>query len=636
MAKPNTSLLLKLTVRNVGCIGPDPVEIALDEVVCLVGRNNSGKSTILRAYELAQGSVAFDPLMDRCRWAPDDDPSVIELDVHIPEGIGNVDQKWKVDSGDHLVVRSKWEWSPATSYQKIRTTWDPTAENWAEEGKAGGADNVFKSRLPQPLRIGSLEDAAATEQVLLTLALEPFVAEMAGQEGDPESGLSKSVRGLVDMVRGLAAAHQERFDAIASDVQKGFAGVFPNLGLKLDIGMADPPIKLKELLKAGSGIRVCEGPVETSLGQQGTGARRALFWSMLRVHNELKRKAELRESLKKPIAAKLKKERDEAKIAELMEQVALIEAMEKAPEDADDPAFPGYLLLIDEPENALHPMAARLAQRHLYDLGADKNWQVMMTTHSPYFVNPLEDHTTIVRLERIAGDEGALTHKTYRADRIKFDDNEKRQLQALQQMDVGFSEVFFGSYPVLVEGDTEHASCLAAAVEPEHKLADDVTIIRARGKAILPALIRMLHHFKVDFSILHDIDWPYSKTGKAAAMWGVNESIYAEIKAAREGRLRVRHRCSVPDFERYLGYEELGKEKPLEAYLKVANDEALKEKVQGLFQELREGADDQAFGFDPAGGANFKDFLKGKLQAWAKGAGEADDPRLVGQQDQTD
>jgi len=244
----------------------------------------------------------------------------------------------------------------------------------------------------------------------------------------------------------------------------------------------------------------------------------------------------------------------------------------------------------------------------------------------------LETMEAVARVLDHLGDEGALTNKTYRADSIKFDNDEKRQLQALQRMDVGFSEVFFGSYPILVEGDTEHAAFLAAAVEPEHKLSDDVTIIRARGKAILPALIRMLHHFKVDFSVVHDIDWPYSrKTGNAAAMWTINESIYGEIKAARDSGLRVRHRCSIPDFERYLGYEELGKEKPLEAHLKITKDEALKEKVRALFQDLRAGNEDQPFGFNPNAGTAFNEFLKERLQDWAGQHGEADDPRLTGE-----
>lgn len=44
--------LSKLIVRNFRAIGPKPVTLELDDIVVLVGPNNSGKSSILRAYEV--------------------------------------------------------------------------------------------------------------------------------------------------------------------------------------------------------------------------------------------------------------------------------------------------------------------------------------------------------------------------------------------------------------------------------------------------------------------------------------------------------------------------------------------------------------------------------------------------------
>ena len=151
MAGMNRSKLVRITVRNIGCIGNDGVEIELDNVVCLVGRNNAGKSTILRAYELAKGSATFDIAKDRCQYAPGDQPSEVLLEVHIPEGIGNVDAKWKTEKDGLLIVKSRWQWA-SPSFLKVRTTWDPTGGPdgvgaWADEGKAGGADPVFNSRL---------------------------------------------------------------------------------------------------------------------------------------------------------------------------------------------------------------------------------------------------------------------------------------------------------------------------------------------------------------------------------------------------------------------------------------------------------------------------------------------------------
>lgn len=46
----------KLTISNFRCIGQTPVTIELDEIVVLVGPNNAGKSSILRAYEVVMQS----------------------------------------------------------------------------------------------------------------------------------------------------------------------------------------------------------------------------------------------------------------------------------------------------------------------------------------------------------------------------------------------------------------------------------------------------------------------------------------------------------------------------------------------------------------------------------------------------
>jgi energy-coupling factor transporter ATP-binding protein EcfA2 len=648
MAGANRSKLVRITVRNIGCIGNDGVEIELDNIVCLVGKNNAGKSTILRAYELAKGTATFDIVRDRCQHSPPDQPSEVLLEVHIPEGIGNVDAKWKTRRDDLLIVKSRWQWA-APNFQKIRTTWDPTAGedgqgNWAEDGKAGGADPVFSSRLPRPLRIGSLDDAAKTEEMLLTLALSPLMAGLEKERTNPESNLAKAIASVSGHINALSGAHEEHFNLIADRVSAGFKGVFPRLDVKLSIGSAPLVPKVADLLKGGSSLKVKDGKAETELVQQGTGARRALFWAMLQVHNELSRDKEIRTDYRKKLEKDISdyekkyskaKDAEKATLAEALTQAqALLEAHVSGapiPESPDDPAFPGYLLLIDEPENALHPMAARAAQRHLYKLAESPDWQVVMTTHSPYFINPFEDHTTIVRLTRTSNDGvDVIEPKTYRSDSIQFESDDKERLQALQHIDPSFSEVFFGSYPVLVEGDTEHAAFMASILERAHGLMEQVTVIRARGKAILVPLIKVLTHFKIDFGIVHDSDPPFTKTGHSNGMWTENEKIRAAAVQAREAGLTARHRVSVPDFERFLGGEEESKDKPLNTYLKVSSDNALAERVQKLLTALLSSEQHEPFEKGALGAEGYLTWLKTIVLTWATANGLENNIRYKG------
>lgn len=636
MTESNRSKLVRLFVRNIGCVGNEGIHIELDNIVCLVGRNNSGKSTILRAYELAKGTETFDISRDRCQHATIEQPSEVQLEVHIPAGIGNVDEKWKIERSGLLIVKSRWLWS-APTYHKVRTTWDPTAGtdgkgDWAEDGKAGGADPVFSSRLPRPLRIGSLEDAAKTEDMLFTLALAPLLAGIEKEKLDPASELSKAITSVSQHMNAISNAHEEHFNQISGRVSAGFKGVFPGLDVRLQISSAPLVPKISDLVKNGSSLRVKDGDTETSLTQQGTGARRALFWSMLQVHNELTRdkeiRADFRKKLEKFISDKEKiliksKQKPEEELQNAINNAkAQLEAHDGGapiPESPEDPAFPGYLLLIDEPENALHPMASRAAQRHLYRLAESPDWQVIMTTHSPYFINPFEDHTTIVRLDRNnINSNTPIQPKTYRSDLIKFEGDDKARLQALQHIDPSFSEVFFGSYPILVEGDTEHAAFISAILERKRDLIDKVTIIRARGKAILTPIIKVMTHFKIDFGIVHDCDPPYKKNGHNNGMWKENDKIRNAILEARKIGVSARHRISVPDFERFLGGSEESKDKPLNTYLMISKDEDLSKKVQVLLTELLESEQHEPFETGALQETGYLPWLMNLVQIWAK------------------
>lgn len=157
------------------------------------------------------------------------------------------------------------------------------------------------------MRIRSLDDAATTEETLLTLALTPLVKELKALECNKESQISKVKAALVKAVNEIAEPHQERFSSISRQIQTGFQHVFPALGVQLSVEMNPPELKIDNLLKQGSGLLVKEAAGNYRIGQQGTGARRALFGQCSRFIMKLADKMKSEKLFLNPLENNLKK-----------------------------------------------------------------------------------------------------------------------------------------------------------------------------------------------------------------------------------------------------------------------------------------------------------------------------------------
>ena len=352
-------------------------------------------------------------------------------------------------------------------------------------------------------------------------------------------------------------------------INKSHNEIFPNLKIDFDIGIGKIKIDPVALLQSNSTLKFYEWSDEIKWDKQGTGSQRALFWAMMQVRSELKAISDINQKNVKQITEKEKAiqkllkeaenaKKEETKQSKLKEADMIKQEIEKLKSSKSEEliklqrsefSLPGYMLLIDEPEIALHPNAVRAASKYLYGIAKDESWQVMLTTHSPQFINPLEDHTTIVRLER---NDKYPTPKTFRSDSIRFDDvEEKENLKLLNRFDVNLAEMFFGQYPIIVEGDTEFAAFeyIINNYQDDFNISTRPVVVRAHGKYTIASIIKILNHFKVGFSVLHDVDYPYRTDGKHNNAWTANEIIFKEINKARENGLKVYHRVSLPCFE---------------------------------------------------------------------------------------
>lgn len=597
------SHLVRMHIKNLGCIGNEGLTIELDDIVCLVGANNSGKTTVLRAYELAVNQEKL--TVDDFHKEANGNPATVELWVHIPENAGNIDDKWKEKTADGLLlVRSKWEWNGLDKPK--RTTWDPELQEYSEDEKASGLDSVFSSRLPKPFRIGSLDNPEDEHKKLLALALEPILKEYKFLIEDDASDFSKKLSALKESAREPINKLNRQIESTQEKINSSYRKIFNSSEVKLTVSIGDLGFNLQKALTDNSRIDVLERNSLNRWDTQGTGAQRALFWSILQVRSELNRVYEAEKSREKlkidleKLQSKSKKTAaDERKIQTLTEQLSREE------DGSSDVFLPGYMLLIDEPETALHPSAIRAAKEHLYSLASEAGWQVMLSTHNPIFIDPLADHTTIVRLHRT---EENFSPNTYRTEAIEFSDSEKDNLKALMLFDTNLSEMFFGNKVLIVEGDTEFAafSEIMRRNPEKYPINKRPLIVRARGKATIAILVKMLAHFKINFSVLHDIDSPKNKEGKTNPAYSINKNIAEAIRDAKSKGLKIIHRCSCPNFEEHHQMKLPNKDKPFESWKAVKENSEICSSVESMLDQLIDETSD----IQEKDGSNYEEILK--------------------------
>lgn len=541
--------LTKLIIKNYRCIGPDAVEIDLNDIVVLVGANNVGKSSILKAYELAmsQGSGKADLKLEDFPNNIIDPNNLPEIELHTIVYDNSPGDKWikTLDNGEYL-VKERWIW-PGEGKPK-REGWDAEMEVWSAN-VPWGAPNVANSRRPEPHRVdafASPEEQAKEIKTLLMQALTERVKDLKSNEG--ENDYKNLIKQAKELQKKIVADSQEQINAVNKELTMLVEKVFPNYKIDFDAKPEDDLDKTINLFKAEAQLLM--GPTDgylSTIDRQGSGARRTLLWTAIKFISE----------------NNSKKKQEEGGISR------------------------PHLLLLDEPEICLHPNAIREACNVLYDLPNSGNWQVMVTTHSPIFIDFSKDNTTIVKVEKTAN--GSIKGTTvFRPDKVKLDDEDKRNLKLLNLCDPYVAEFFFGGKVIVVEGDTEYtAFSYIKKVKPHNY--KDINIIRARGKATIVSLIKVLNHFGSDYAILHDCDMPTITNKKKKEManpaWGNNPNIINAMNAKPIGR-STRLLASLPNFEiAYFG-EVAEEEKPYNALKTLETDQEKFNIVENLLKSL--------------------------------------------------
>jgi predicted ATP-dependent endonuclease of OLD family len=156
------------------------------------------------------------------------------------------------------------------------------------------------------------------------------------------------------------------------------------------------------------------------------------------------------------------------------------------------PAYP--VVLLDEPETHLHP---GLIKRLLKVLSTKATNQIILTTHSPLFVQP-QTLFNIFRVIRTTK-EGTLVYNLDRS--IKNIPRER----LTQELNADNLEVFFADKVLIVEGVSDRL-LMRGLIDKFYRGGLEIKVMEAHGKGNMDIYIGLLQRFHIPYVIMLDLD----------------------------------------------------------------------------------------------------------------------------------
>jgi energy-coupling factor transporter ATP-binding protein EcfA2 len=172
-------------------------------------------------------------------------------------------------------------------------------------------------------------------------------------------------------------------------------------------------------------------------------------------------------------------------------------------------------ILVEEPEMYLHPQAQRYFYRLLRDLAKSGEAQVIYSTHSPVFADPVEFES--IRLTRREPGGSTTVTSVVDASAVSYLSDRRDALKILTNFDTARSEALFASRVLLVEGAADQVAARYVAGQLGIDVdAENLAIVGCGAKSSISFFARFLRALGVPLSVLHDDD-VYPELGDAAA-----------------------------------------------------------------------------------------------------------------------
>lgn len=527
--------LLKLIIKNFRGLKGDEnvIDFSKSDIIFLIGQNNVGKSTYLRAYEFFVNSKQVAQNTDFYNY----DTSVpIEMEGHFLKEDGDEEDAAFVGTGRNAEPDWVAKWADGQGIVKVRKTWlhsgasfnketfSPVGNDWRANG-FGGMDSLFTKCAPQPIAINAMEDKDSLQEKVNKLIQDNFIKNLKISHEAEYNAALEAISNLQKIV-----TDSDEVATLNDELNAHFKETFNGLILKIQSDRVEN-IKPEDTIKKNHTIVVerAHNDRKETFQQNGHGViRQALynFLTFLRENAEGNRKE--------------------------------------------------YIILFEEPELFLHPKVTFNLRESLYNLAKNSPYQVLCATHSPLMIDVSKPHSSLIRAVK---DSDESTH-TYQVDEDVFgkDEERKQQVQMINRFNPHICEAFYADNVIMAEGDTEAIVYrdLLKRFYPDR----EVFVLNTGSKNNFPFFQEILTAFHIKHCAIHDVDTELLENGNHNSAWSLNEKIWNKVVEANQLEAGLARRyVHNANFENAHKYNLLaGKDKPLQAYkfaqtIKTIDDE---------------------------------------------------------------
>jgi predicted ATPase len=167
------------------------------------------------------------------------------------------------------------------------------------------------------------------------------------------------------------------------------------------------------------------------------------------------------------------------------------------------------IVCFEEPEIYLHPSAANQMRDAIYELSG-KESQIIATTHSPFIIDLSRKPKQILNSLRLETSGIKSTPFNITEAYKVLDADNKAHVKMILRVDEHVARMFFTKHIVIVEGDTEEVvikeTLKRLPKEQYLRIVSDFEIIKARGKASIIGLAKYLVAMGLAPIVVHDRD----------------------------------------------------------------------------------------------------------------------------------